>query len=510
MATARRQEKAKAGGTAAAERKLLRGLRDRLAHSLLPGEPPLTGERLDEAADFLLEAAATRAEGEAALLVRSAIGERRVTRIAIVNRDMPFLVDSIAATIAAQNLAIDLLLHPILPVERDPEGRFLDLADETDADAIPESMIYLETGRVDAKERRVLERELALTLADVRVAVSDWHKMRALMAADAERLSDPEGAELLRWFEGGMLTLLGHLTHARNGKQTQRLGICRKSARELAAAETYERAFAWFKENGTDAPLMVKANRLSRVHRRVPLDLIIVPVVEDGRVAALSIHTGIWTSAALAAPPQDVPVLRRHLDRIARDLRFQRGGHDAKALIHALTVLPHDLVIGFTDEDLAQVATATMALADRPRPRLALVMAPLRRHLFGFVWLPRDMMSTRVRLRIQDLLERSSGADTIDWSLQVEGGNLAVLRYVLDFRGEAQQPNAAEVEGELADMLRGWADAVEAALAQSEEPSRAAALATRYAEGFPEGYRIAYGPAATPPKPPATLNACAV
>src|SRR5690606_39328067 len=55
--------------------------------------------------------------------------------------------------------------------------------------------------------------------------------------ADADRLSDPEGAELLRWFEGGMLTLLGHLTHARSGKQAQRLGICRKSARELVRSE---------------------------------------------------------------------------------------------------------------------------------------------------------------------------------------------------------------------------------------------------------------------------------
>ena len=65
----------------------------------------------------------------------------------------------------------------------------------------------------------------------------------------------------------------------------------------------------------------------------------------------------------------------------------------------------HDLVIGFPESDLTRVATAMMALADRPRPRLALVMAPLKRHLFAFVWLPRDMMSTAVRLRIEDLLD---------------------------------------------------------------------------------------------------------
>src|SRR5688572_10040555 len=126
MATARRQDEGLAD-LSAAERKLARELRERMADSLLPGEPELSGERLDEAAAFVLEAARARPEGEAALLVRSAAGIRRCTRVAIVNRDMPFLVDSIAATIAAQGLAIDLLMHPILPIKRDADGRLTSL-----------------------------------------------------------------------------------------------------------------------------------------------------------------------------------------------------------------------------------------------------------------------------------------------------------------------------------------------------------------------------------------------
>ena len=79
MATARRQDEGLAQ-LPAAERKLARELRERLADSLLPGEPELTAERLDEAAAFVLEAARERPEGEAALLVRSAGGTRRCTR----------------------------------------------------------------------------------------------------------------------------------------------------------------------------------------------------------------------------------------------------------------------------------------------------------------------------------------------------------------------------------------------------------------------------------------------
>src|SRR6478735_9988410 len=351
MATARRQDEGLAG-LSAAERKLANVLRERIASSLLPGEPEIPAGRLNEAATFLLEAARERGADESAVLVRSALGDRRCTRIAVINRDMPFLVDSIASTIAAKGLSIDLLVHPVVPAQRDPEGRLIALSAGAGAEAPAESMIYLETERADARERRELEREIKATLADVHAAVADWQRMRALIAEDAERVTDHEGAALLRWFGGGMLTLLGHVTFRRDGTQSQRLGIGRRGARELLADETLERAFEWFDARRGEAPLIIKANRIARVHRRVPLDLFIVPLVEDGKVAALSVHGGMWTSAGLSTKPEHVPVLRRYLSQISERFGFAPGSHDAKALVHALTVLPHDLVIGFSSEDL--------------------------------------------------------------------------------------------------------------------------------------------------------------
>ena len=479
------------------EKGLARQLRERIADSLLPGEEAPSAGHLTEASEFLFETARQRSGGEPAIRIGTARNGRRFMRVAVVNDDMPFLVDSVAAAVAAEGLAIDLLVHPIVAVRRDNSGRLTGLPAAGAADEKLESMIYLETSRVDAKERRRLERALAAALGDVRAAVQDWPKMRELMVADAEGLADAEGAALLRWLSDGMLTQLGHVTRKRDGSQSQMLGICRKSGRSLLADASYDRAFAWFDRRGgaSKAPLIIKANRLSKVHRRVPLDLFIVPILDDGRVSALSIHAGVWTSAALATPPEEVPVLRRQLAAMMGLFDFPAGSHDAKALVHAMTALPHDLVIGFEDQDLARVATAMMALGDRPRPRAALVTAPLARHLFAFVWLPRDMLSTDARLRIQQLLEAETEADTLDWSLMVEGGNLAMLRFVLDFREHDRQPDHRAIDLQLQAMLRGWSEAVESELAQNEEPGRAAALAARYAESFPPHYRNEYGPA---------------
>ncbi|TIX49009.1 NAD-glutamate dehydrogenase domain-containing protein [Alteraurantiacibacter aquimixticola] len=472
-------------------------LRERIADSILPGETGLEGKALDDAASFLLEAAQSREDGKPSILIRTSADGKRMTRIAVVNRDVPFLVDSVSRAIADSGLTVELLVHPILPVRRDPKRNLTDLPDTAEAGEKRESFIYVETERVDAKLRRTLEADLAAAIADVRAAVADWPQMQALMERDADKLSDAEGAALLRWLCGGMMTQLGHVTRHRDGKQADQLGICRKSARELLADATWERAFAWFDGAGGRpgrAPLIVKANRLSKVHRRAPLDLFILPLIEDGRVAALSTHVGIWTSAALMAAPANVPVLRQQLEAIGEELDFVAGSHDHKALIHSLSVLPHDLMISFSESDTLRVATTMMALIDRPRPRVAMVAAPLERHIFAFVWLPRDMLSTDVRLQIEGLLERETGASTLDWSLMVEGGSLALLRYVLDARHSTGVPDDNAVDAHLQDMLRGWTDAVESALAESEEPSRAAALALRHAGSFPPAYRSAYGP----------------
>lgn len=481
-----------------ADQQLSQALAQRIAAALLPGDQPFTPEALASVADFVLAAAATRQGSEPALAIETVSGAagERFMRIAVINDDMPFLVDSIATTIAAHGLAIDRLVHPVLPVRRDGEGRLTQVVDGEAAGEKRESMVYLETERADAKVRRQVEHALEATLADVRAAVADWPAMQQAMAQDADACTDSEGAALLRWFKDGMLTQLGHLVRRRDGSQTGALGICRKSAKVLLGPVSWERAFAWFDgaKKGARAPLVVKSNRISNVHRRSPLDLFILPIYEDGQLTALSAHAGIWTSAALGAQPTQVPRIRAQLAELTRRFGFAPQGHAGKALVHALTALPHDLLICFDDADLERVATTTMSLTDRPRARLVMVTAPLDRHAYAFVWLPRDIMSTGTRLQVAAMLEQACQAPVLDWTLQVEG-SLALLRFVLDLPEVFVLPDEAALDARLQAMLRGWAEAVEAEIAQGEDASRAAAIAARFAESFPLSYRSEFGPA---------------
>jgi NAD-specific glutamate dehydrogenase len=42
--------------------------------------------------------------------------ERRSMRLAVVNDDMPFLVDSISSAIAAHDIAVHRIIHPVIAV----------------------------------------------------------------------------------------------------------------------------------------------------------------------------------------------------------------------------------------------------------------------------------------------------------------------------------------------------------------------------------------------------------
>ena len=467
-----------------------------LERGALPGEREgLDEAALAQAAAFLGRTANGRRPGQSAIAIET-LGEGangRYMRIALVNDDMSFLVDSIANTLAASDITIHRLLHPVLSVTRDGDGALTAILEEDSPGARRESMIYIEADRADAKARRALEKALHDTLADVRAAVADWAPMQAAMAADADAVPDEEGAALLRWFLARHFTQTGHEVIHRDGSSSARLGVCTRHDKPLIAPASLEAAFTWFEE-GKRTPLIIKSSRISRVHRHVLLDLIILPVREGREVKALSIHAGMWTSSGLSATPDKVPLLRSALSSLMDKFGFDPVGHAGKTLVHALTALPHDILIGFDRETLERLALTFMSLSDRPRPKLALATSALARHLYAFVWLPRDELSTARRVSIQDMLSQAANGPVLSWSIALEEGGLALLRITLDLRDGGVVPDDVALDRQLKQMVRGWVPAVEEALAETEEPGRAAALAQRYAGGLPLAYRNGAGP----------------
>jgi glutamate dehydrogenase len=462
-----------------------------LTAGALPGETDgFTDEDRQAAAAFVAQAATQRTAGKPSFALESVGGEggRRLMRLAIVNDDMPFLVDSVSSAISARGLAVHRLLHPIVAVRRDGTGRLTALFPARTEGERRESIIYMEIERADAKDRRTIVDELDGILAHVRAAVEDWPMLQQVLREGAARLPDGEGAALVRWFLDGNMTLLGYRREAAEGTTLNAVGIPRADSTPFWSDTARTAAIAWF-ENGNEAPLLLKADRVATVHRRAPLDLVVLPHREGPRVTGLDIHAGLWTSSALATRPDRVPLLRRRLTDMEEELGFETASHAGKALRHALSELPHDLIIALSPAALKRVALTAMSLADRPRPKLLLVDEVLDRHLFAFVWLPREELTTGRREAIGRMIAEAAHGQLVNWAIDLGDGDLALLRYTVALGGEGTRPDAEPLDRRLEQMVRGWAPAVEAALTDRVGPSRAARLALSHAGAFPPGYR---------------------
>ncbi|WP_300973453.1 NAD-glutamate dehydrogenase domain-containing protein [Sphingomonas sp. LHG3406-1] len=454
-----------------------------LLEGALPGETEgFSRDERAEAAAFIADTAANRQPGEIALKLQSMGGEaaRRFMRLVIVNDDMPFLVDSVAAVIAGHGLTVHRLLHPIVSARRDG-ARLVSLGEGN-----PESVIYVELDRADARGRQELVQGVESVLACVRAAVTDWRTMLQLMHDDAAAVSaiDAESGALLTWLADNHFTLLGHKTVAADGSIGEGLGILASAGIDLWSAEGL-RAITDAVAQETRSVLLLKADRLSPVHRRVPLDVVVVRRA-DG---ALSIHAGLWTSAALRSPPTEIPVVRQRLAKLDRELGFAPASHGAKALAHAISTLPHDLLVSFEEAEVREAALTAMSLADRPRPALLLLPGALRRHLFAFVWLPRDELTTARRQAIMRLIEEAVLSSVTSWAVELGDGGLALIRLTLGFAASRPLPDVEALDAQLVDMVRGWAPAVEAELSERVGSGRATRLALTYLPGVPEDYR---------------------
>src|SRR3712207_6586329 len=142
---------------------LVEALRKALTRNALPGETRgFSRQEERDAAEFLARVAARRSPGEVALALESTGGEagRRRMRIGIVNDDMPFLVDSVANSIAGRQLTIHRLLHPVVCVTRDKQGVLQELEPLCDDKSRRESMMYIELDRAESRGRQELAAEL--------------------------------------------------------------------------------------------------------------------------------------------------------------------------------------------------------------------------------------------------------------------------------------------------------------------------------------------------------------
>ncbi|MFC9969579.1 NAD-glutamate dehydrogenase [Spirillospora sp. NPDC127200] len=432
------------------------------------------------------------------------------TVVQVVTDDMPFLVDSVSMELNRHQLTSHLIVHPLLGVDRDVAGKLKAFRGKLDSDAdMDESWIHIEVDRTSDRARlEALEKDLLRVLGDVRVAVEDEPKMRARAGQIAVEIGESrpplpdkelaEGVELLDWLADGHFTFLGYrdytLTDDGNALRPEPgtgLGILRTDKRE---SDSFAALPPEVREKATEKHLLVltKANSRSTVHRPHYLDYIGVKKFDEGGdVIGERRFLGLFTHVAYSESIAHIPVLKRKLEEVLERAGFTADSYDGQDLIEILETYPRDELFQLSVDDLLPIALGVLRLRERRQLKLFLRKDAYGRFMSCMVYLPRDRYTTKIRLRIQEILRTAFAGVSVDYSANVTESVLARLHVVV--RTERGRPipdvDVEELEARLASAIRDWADDLADAITEQCGEERAGELARRYGDAFPEGYK---------------------
>ena len=433
------------------------------------------------------------------------------TSVQIVHDNMPFLVDSVTMAINRSGRTAHWIVHPLLHVARNAQGRPETVGSATGADATGlsgpiESLIMVECDRIlGAAERDALARDLERVLGDVRASVQDWQAMlervQALGLAVARSHLSPaskqEGIEFLHWLEDRHFTFLGARDYdiQRDGdavsliaRPESGLGILR-GAPQTAASRLPPEAVALLESD--ELVLITKAMTRATVHRPAWLDYIAVKRFDEaGKVVGEARFLGLYTSTAYAAAVADIPQVRRRAADVIARAGVVPDSHAAKSLQSILDGYPRDELFQIDTATLSEHAIGILRLQERQRTRLFLRRDPFGRFTSAQVFVPRDRYNTELRMKIGAELMAALDGQSLEFTPMLTDSPLARIHYLVRAREHAPvNVDLRALEARLTRLAQRWEDECTSELLRSHGEGPGLALAHRFASAFPTAYR---------------------
>ena len=437
------------------------------------------------------------------------------TVVEIVTDDMPFLIDSVVMELTREGFGVHLVIHPVMSVRRDEEGRLVDILPQPQpADgAVAESVIHVEVTRhTDPEQLEALEENLVRVIGEVRAVVADWPAMRdQAIAIAAELAATPppldlqdvaEAKAFLEWLENHHFTFLGYREYEVNQEGDDvrlrplpetGLGILRPGD-VTRTTQGFDKLPAAVRARALEPYLLnlTKANSRATVHRPSYLDYVGIKRFDaEGRVIGERRFLGLYASSAYHSSPRDIPILRRKVEAILERAAFPHDSHNEKALLEILETHPRDELLQTPVDELFETAMGILHLGERQRLRLFVRRDTFERFMSCLVFVPRDRFNTENRRKIEQILREEFNARSVDYTTRVSESVLVRLHYMVYVEpGSLPAHDVSDVEARLVAATRSWADDLEEALVEQHGEEHGSELHMRYFDAFPTAYRV--------------------
>ena len=430
--------------------------------------------------------ATTRPRGESLIRIFEPVEEQHGwsldrTVIEIVTGDRPFLVRSIALAIGASGLNIQQFIHPIIHVARDERGS-MDQASSGERNTQAESFMQIHLDRVaNEQQQRLLQTEITRIIGDINLICDDWEAMKSASSQAAKRLqmsaiddfATAESCDFIEWIQQFHFTFFGYCEIAeQDGKPSLVAGTGQGIFRSDNAFERLLKHIPVEELVSSDEDTFsyTKATHRSPLLRPSPMDIICLKRVDaNGQINGKCVIAGFFTSRVASTNIESIPLLRHKALKIVARSGINPGAHDGKVLINTLETFPRDTLLLADVDTVYQIARGIMGLYHHPRVRLFGVQDRFQRFSTCFVYVPSEVYSREIRIRIQEILQDSLQADAVEFEASFSSDNtLARMNFFLRTGSHAGVPaDFVALEQRIVEATQQWDDNLRNALAST-------------------------------------------
>ncbi len=435
------------------------------------------------------------------------------TYINIIGDDKAFIIDSVIALLSMKSFQIGSIFHPLLHIKMDGKGKIVDVSEKKSEGYISESHIFIELSRrLTAQQIVELKQEFSTVFEDTSLSNRDWLAMKSRVKQLRQELAKAKGEaqtrfednlDFLDYVHDDNFTLLGYREYKVTNAKTKIKAIDETGLGLLSTHRGSEFIdnidVQHIIQNTTliNLPQIVvtKLNRVSSVHRRVPVDAVIVRrVAADGSPLAIVIIIGLFTSVTYSRGLATVPFLRLKAEYVMQAAGYDGSGHGGRALRHILEKYPRDELFQISREELSSICTSIMHL--QGRPRIALYIRPdfFGRTVSCLVYIPKDVYDSRLRHQFAHLLEHELNATYRDFQSAVDDSPMVRASFTLSWNDNAtKEYDARRIEICLQEAGTPWAARLNNELHNYKYSEDVAAQLTHnYGRAFPESYQEKY------------------
>ena len=441
----------------------------------------------------------------------------RKTIIDIISDDMAFLVDSIVAEINRNNLLIDFIIHPILYTKYDSAGNLLNLSQKPKDGYIGQSHVHIHIAEIISNKRLIeLEKGLYTAINDVFFANRDWKAMLERLKETKKELAvanikenkkeSNKYCDFLNYLYKSNFTLLGYreykFSEDKNGVNSKivkgkSLGLLHDEILPAYISEDSEglpRNLQKLRHNLPPVSVS-KTNRLSTVHRSVPMDAIAIKTYDSkGKVIGERLFLGLFTSVTYSRSVRDVPLLREKIEEIIELSGFLKHSHDRREIRHILEKYPRDELFQISNQELYKICIDILRLQERQRIAIFIRKDPFKRYISCLVYIPRDRFKTSLRKRIGKILEKELTGTLSNFYTSLDDTLFARVMFMINVSQKTPPKfDPEKIQTIIQKAGQTWQERLEEALSKTlEDEQEIKNITLKYGEAFPIEYTSYY------------------